>query len=429
MFDQPPEGWEVNIEAKEVYKRTLWGTVKWVPNDYTLRTQILALFHDLPTAGHFGRDKTLDAIRQRWEWPNLAKDVTDYVRSCATCQMTKPWKTASQGVCLPITAEYPWQIIGVDFLSGFPESPKGNTDCLVVIDKFTKWVCAVPCRQNPTAQETAQLLIRGVFQTFGLPEAVISDRGSQFTSQTWDEVLRTLRVNSRLATPRHAQTNGQVERANAILKRRLIAAVTEDSTLWEEALPFATLAINCSVQRATGISPFKANFFREPRTPQNVIGTYLGTSLQSLALVEETLAQMRDNIVQAAEKMKEQKEASLTGHTYEVGEQVWVNARVFTGQAGPPKLHCAFYGPYRIIAKVNDNAYEISGLPATVHQTQNITELRPFVESPERFNTRPRQPIPEPTIVDGEEEWEVEEIRAFRRRGSHIAGATTSEDG
>ena len=68
----------------------------------------------------------------------------------------------------------------------------------------------------------------------------------------------------------------------------------------------------------------------------------------------------------------------------------------FAGQTGAPKLHCAYYGPYVIDEKVHDNAFKIRGLPDGVHPTQNVTNLRPFVETPERFRTRPRQPIPQP---------------------------------
>ena len=157
-------------------------------------------------------------------------------------------------------------MVAIDFLSGFPKAAQtGNTDCLVIVDKFTKWVSAIPCRRNPSATETARMLIQGVFQTFGFPEVVISDRGPQFTAKTWSEIMTQLRVESRLATPRHAQTSGQVERANAIIKRRLIAAVTSEGAEWERALPMATIAINNAVHSVTGVSPFRANFYREAR--------------------------------------------------------------------------------------------------------------------------------------------------------------------
>ena len=319
---------------------------------------------------------------------------------------------------MPILAPAPWHTISVDFLSGFPESLRSrNTDCLVAIDKFTKWVVATPCRRNPTAAEAAQLLIRHVFQTFGLPEVVISDRGSQFTAKTWNEIMRALCIESRLATPRHAQTNGQVERANAVVKRRLIAAVSADGAHWEDALPMATMAINCAVHRSTGVSPYQANFFREPRVPQTMLSSAHLPVPPSRTRVREVLENVRENLLRAAESMSSTQRGLPKGRTFNVGDKVWVSARAFSGQEGPPKLHCAFYGPHRIVKRINANAYQLAGLPAGVHATQNISELRPFEESPERFKTRPRQPVPQPTLVHGQLEWEVEDILAYRRRG------------
>ena len=388
--------------------------VVWVPDCYVLRTHILALFHDLPTAGHFGKKKTLAAIRQRWDWPGLATDVDEYVRSCATCQMSKPYKASSHGECLPIVATEPWHTISVDFLSGFPEAQQTKyTDCLVTIDKFTKWVVAVPCRKNPTAAETARLLMTHVFQTFGLPTVIISDRGSQFTAKTWDEVTKGLGIESRLATPRHAQTNGQVERANSVIKRRLITAVTTTGGCWSELLPCATMAINAATQEATGVSPFEANFFREPRFPQHLIGKLGGPRQASSAQRQEILDRIQNNLQQAAETMRQRTVNAKGPHLFVEGERVWLRAHAFAGQDGAPKLHCAYYGPYVITKRVNDNAYKLQGLPEGVHPTQNVSEQRLYVESPVRFRLRPTPPFPQPIFINGREEWEVDSIIGY----------------
>ena len=136
--------------------------------------------------------------------------------------------------------------------------------------------------------------------------------------------------------------------------------------------------------------------------------------------MSETLEQMRENICREADKMKRKWDESHKPSIYRPGDKVWVAAVTFTGQAGAPKLHCAYYGPYEVEAKVHDNAFKLRGLPKGIHPTQNVTNLRPFIETPERFNTRPRQPIPQPIVVDGQVEWEVEGIESHRLRGSIV---------
>ena len=73
--------------------------------------------------------------------------------------------------------------------------------------------------------------------------------------------MKSFQVDCHLATPRHAQSNGQVERTNGIIKRRLITTVTAHGTHWEEILPLTVMAINGAVHSATNTSPFFANFF------------------------------------------------------------------------------------------------------------------------------------------------------------------------
>ena len=75
-------------------------------------------------------------------------------------------------------------------------------------------------------------------------------------------------------------------------------------------------------------------------------------------------------------------------------------------------------GPFKISSVVNDNAYKIADIPPGIHETQNITELRPFIESPERFRTRPKPPIAKPLNIRGRKEWEVEEILDTRIRAN-----------
>ena len=53
------------------------------------RTQVLRMAHNTPIAGHFGRERTLQAIRERMDWPGIAKDVKELCASCPTCQKTK----------------------------------------------------------------------------------------------------------------------------------------------------------------------------------------------------------------------------------------------------------------------------------------------------------------------------------------------------
>ena len=146
--------------------------------------------------------------------------MREYVKSCALCQMAKHSTSQDPGLLIPIEVKEPWEMLTLDFISGLPPDEDNKyTDCLVMVDKFTKWVIAAPCRANPTLEETAELLLSHAIYAFGIPKIILSDRGTQFVSKIWKTILDQLGIDRRLATPRHTQTNGQMERMNGILKQ------------------------------------------------------------------------------------------------------------------------------------------------------------------------------------------------------------------
>ena len=79
---------------------------------------------------------------------------------------------------------------------------------LVMVDQgILKRVILIPCNRTLTAEDTGQLLQDNLYKRFGLPDKIISDRGPQFTSQGFKELLQLLGIKSALSTAYHSQTN------------------------------------------------------------------------------------------------------------------------------------------------------------------------------------------------------------------------------
>ena len=66
--------------------------------------------------------------------------------------------------------------------------------------------------------DTAQLLLKNLYKQFGLPDKIIPDRGPQFASKAFVELLKLLGIKSALSTAYHPQTNGTTEQVNQELK-------------------------------------------------------------------------------------------------------------------------------------------------------------------------------------------------------------------
>jgi transposase InsO family protein len=86
-----------------------------------------------------------------------------------------------------VVARCPMEILIIDFMGPFPPDEYGNTMVLTVIDSFTRAV-GLYAVTEATAKETARMLIRHI-GIFGCPSKIVSDRGTQFTSDIIKELM------------------------------------------------------------------------------------------------------------------------------------------------------------------------------------------------------------------------------------------------
>ena len=138
------------------------GLITWknrihVPKDQTLWGDIIRDHHDRRTAGHPGWYKTQELITRNYWWPYIQSNVHRYIEGCQPCQQakTRKWKihTPLQPNSIP---EQPWEHITVDFITRLPIL-RGYDVIMVVVDRFTKYVIAIPTTGEISSIGTAKL--------------------------------------------------------------------------------------------------------------------------------------------------------------------------------------------------------------------------------------------------------------------------------
>ena len=152
----------------------------------------------------------------------------------------------------------------MDFITDLPESG-GHDAILVVVDRLTKMSHFIPCRKDIKAKQFAILFLKEIFRLHGLPQDIITDQGSIFTSDMWKEITTKLNIERRLSTAFHPQTDGQTERTNGILEQYLRAYINYQPDNWTEYLPFAEFAYNNGLQETIKTTPFYVNYRTYPK--------------------------------------------------------------------------------------------------------------------------------------------------------------------
>ena len=147
----------------------------------------------------------------------------------------------------------------MDFIT---ELPKSTDPCYprsrhiwVTTDCLTKERHFVPC-QDMTASHLARMFTQFVIWTYGLPSSIVSDCGTQFTSEFWRALCQQLGITVKLSTAHHPETDGQTERANQELERYLWSHVNYLQDDWAQWLPLAEFAANNAVSESSRMTPF-----------------------------------------------------------------------------------------------------------------------------------------------------------------------------
>src|SRR6201995_4671104 len=212
-----PKDW---VEDNGVYQ---YQHKIYVPEISSLRNDIIKLYHDTPHAGHPGRFKTTELIKREYWWPGMNTTIKNWVEGCTTCQQMKVNTHPTRPGLLPIksNATRPFQQVTCDFITDLPLS-NGYDSIMVMVDHgLTKGVIYTPCTKKIDALATAQIFIDQVWRRFGLPDIIISNRGPQFASKVFQEMCQLLKVDHRMSTAFHPQTDGETERVNQELETYL----------------------------------------------------------------------------------------------------------------------------------------------------------------------------------------------------------------
>ena len=391
---------------------------RWVvPRDDALRTSLLAEAHDSVASGHFGQLKTLKLLNRHWFWSTIQEDVREYVQSCVRCQKVKSATHKAPGLLYPLSVSCPGHTITLDFVSKFTPAEKTQHDqCLVMVDKFSKFVMLKECRTSISAEETARLFHEKVFPLFGAPRVVISDRGPQFTAIFWKEIMSIMQTKVAIASSHHPQTDGQSEHTIQTLLRLIRTYASQNQKQWESHLPMFEVALNSVSHAATGLPPHVVLFGQEARVPSTFLEEELRSGLvdEGEAVVPASLKLRRwlqrcqsvwrlvhDNQKAADDKAKERYDKNRKEVRFEVGSLVLLSTSSHAALTGVRKHRERFVGPYLVEGAVHPNAYKLKGLPPGVPSTQNVRYLRAFKPNPPRFSSRSNPEYATPLEVDG----------------------------
>ncbi|MGQ3285972.1 DDE-type integrase/transposase/recombinase, partial [Bosea sp. (in: a-proteobacteria)] len=330
---------------------------------------------------------------------------------------------------LPVP-QHRWEHVSLDLITQLPVTTSGHDAIVVFVDKLTKMIHAIPTTTSVTASTLARIFFDHVFRLHGLPKVIVSDRDPRFTSAFWQELFKLTGTHLNMSTANHPQTDGQTERANRTLEDMLRNYVSPHHDDWDQHLTAAEFAYNASVQASTGYTPFRLNSGQEPYTPLTLSvppSAVQGDSESASGFLERMahdIASATHNLVKAQERQTTNANKKRRDHTFKVGDMVYLAHSFFahtqpanaTAENATRKFLPRQHGPFKVLEVVTPVALRLQFPPAwsTMHPVVHVSHIKVHNDGSAEFPTRNPNPPPEPEIIDGEEHFEVQEIRNHR---------------
>ena len=362
-----------------------------------MRKQLLFNFHNDPTAGHMGIEKTISRITPYYYWSGMRSEIIKYVKSCIECQKYKPSNLKPMGLIQTLSSNQRFEVLAVDLFGPLPRTKDGYQWIFMVEDICTRWIEIFPLKEG-TAEQCALKLLNEVVLRYGVPRQLHSDNGSQFISAVMQKLTFCLGIKQSLTPVYHPQSN-PVERKNRDMKCQLAIYVGRNHQDWSSKLPAIRFSMNSAKCDSTGHSPAYLTFGRELRSPGEA-----HMDLKAITLSENFVPQITPHLLKMADDLKisnefqekmQKKNKDYVDQTkrpqtsIEIGDQVLVKTHILSNakQATTAKFVPKRDGPYTVVQKKGSSLFVIAAEDAvdkpiaTVH-VSDITLVKNHQSQP-----------------------------------------------
>ena len=262
------------IDSKKSYR------VRVAVPKHLART-VLDLCHRDPSGGHFSANRTYKSLVSKWWWGGMYSDTEQFVKSCPECAIVSGTGHHQPPPLHPIPVKRPFQIIGVDIMD-LPVTTRGNKHVIVFQDYLTKWPMVYPLPDQKT-HRIARVLVDEIIPFYGVPECLLSDRGTNLLSHLMRDLCQMLGIKKLNTTAYHPECDGMVERFNRTLKSMLRKHAARFGKQWDQFLPGVLYAYRNTPHQSTGEHPL-CSCLEPTCAPQQKQHTFLHQSWIGLFL-------------------------------------------------------------------------------------------------------------------------------------------------
>lgn len=321
----------------------------YIPDEF--RRTVYASVHNL---SHPGTRATRKLLTEKFFWPAMNKDTTEWAKTCIHCQKAKVTRhTKSNFTAFP-APKARFSCVHLDLIGPLPLRANFRY-CLTLIDRYSHWPEVVP-----VTDIRAETVVRAIFThwiaRFGTPELIITDRGTQFESSLFQAFNTLFGIKRIRTTAYHPQSNGKIERFHRTLKTSIMAHAEHD---WTLSLPVVLLGIRTALRGDSNYSAAEIMYGEALRLPSEMFEPNQNYPPMDLFMqhLKDRLKEIRPDPTKWNAKQRPFVNADLQNTTH-----------IFLREDGVKKpLRAPYSGPYKVENRTeNTMCINVNGKTTTV---------------------------------------------------------------
>jgi hypothetical protein len=337
-------------------------------------------FHDLPARGHQGPDRTYQAMKYYFFWPNMRLEIFNFIERCFLCQKHKRsyLRVPLQHQSIP---KEPFHTVSVDLVGPVVRSEKGEEYILVMQDMLTRWVELAALKHTDSETIMEKFRVQWIMR-YGPPERLLSDRGSNFISEFALAYCKFYGIDKIHTTAYRPEGNGANERMHQELARFFRIYLDEQSkSRWNYLLDYAAYAYNTSYHTGLQTTPYEALFGRlpplgplsvplDPNDPVNEANFHRFVGMRRRELFQKR-KMMQEALLKAQNKEIDRRNRFTRYTPFQIGDYVF-----YKNHNPKTKWDPKFTGPWKIVDQISHVVFELDldGKRFTAH----FAHLKPY---------------------------------------------------
>ena len=372
----------------------------------SMRYNLLKLFHDTETFGHNSRTKMYKKMSERFFYKGMLVDIGSYIRGCFLCKTIKSAPPFFQGYLELFPPSHVGQYVECDICGPFPRTVVGNVYVVVLCDRLSKWVEFIPT-PDIRADTVADIIIENWIFRYGVMQILLTDRGSNFTSDLIKNVCKNMNIQLNHAMVLNHRSTGQVERIMKFITNYIAMFVEKSHTNWCSYIQSAAYVYRTSIIPSVGYTPAELTFGRKLNLP---IDTLLGKYKEGSGDIDtyhKNLCEKLDRSVKNALSVQERTDNSkkLYHDRHQLDVKFNVDDLVLLYSEPKPtggrakKLMAKFTGPHRVIEVLSNLNYKIEEVKGGKQQIVHVRRLLKFDTYKNNMNSGDQK-----SGVDGDDE-------------------------